>query len=74
MHGVTRKRSTKRLKIKGYRKSLSTEPKVNRCLLILLLRVIYIVGQRKVFYRQRIPESSCARKENVHIDNSKKLI
>ena len=26
------------------------------------------MGQRKVFYRQRIPESSCARKETVDID------
>ena len=27
-----------------------------------------IIGQRKVFYRQRIPESSCARIEIVGID------
>ena len=27
-----------------------------------------ITGQRKAFYRQRIPESSCARKETVDID------
>ena len=27
-----------------------------------------IIGQRKVFYRQRIPEPSCARKETVDID------
>ena len=26
------------------------------------------VGQKKVFYGQRIPESSCGRKENVEID------
>ena len=26
------------------------------------------IGQRKAFYRQRIPESSCARKETVDID------
>ena len=26
------------------------------------------MGQRKAFYRQRIPESSCARKEAVYID------
>ena len=26
------------------------------------------MGQRKVFYRQIIPESSCARKETVDID------
>ena len=27
-----------------------------------------IIGQRKAFYRQRIPESSCAKKETVDID------
>ena len=27
-----------------------------------------IVGQRKAFYRQRIPESNCARKETVDIE------
>ena len=27
-----------------------------------------IIGQRKVFYRQRIPEPSCGRKETVDID------
>ena len=27
-----------------------------------------IIGQRKAFYRQRIPEFSCARKETVDID------
>ena len=27
-----------------------------------------IIGQRKAFYRQRIPESSCARKETVDKD------
>ena len=27
-----------------------------------------IIDQRKVSYRQRIPESSCARKETVDID------
>ena len=26
------------------------------------------IGQRKAFHRQRIPESSCARKETVDID------
>ena len=49
-------------KIKAYRKSLYKEPPVNRCLLILNL------GQRKAFYRQRIPKSSCARKEIVDIE------
>ena len=32
------------------------------------LKAIYIIGQRKAFYRHRIPESSCARKETVDID------
>ena len=27
-----------------------------------------IIGPRKAFYRQRIPESSCARKETADID------
>ena len=31
-------------------------------------KAIWIIGQRKSFYRQRIPESSCARKETVDID------
>ena len=32
------------------------------------LKAAIIIGQRKVFYRQRIPESSCERKETVDID------
>ena len=32
------------------------------------LKITKIIDQRKVFYRQRIPESSCARKETVDID------
>ena len=31
-------------------------------------RLIKIIGQRKTFYRQRTPESSCVRKETVDID------
>ena len=31
------------------------------------LKTTKIIGQRKAFYRQRIPESSCARKETVDI-------
>ena len=27
-----------------------------------------MIGQMKAFYRQRIPETSCARKETVNID------
>ena len=34
----------------------------------LRLTAIQIIGQRKAFYRQSIPESSCARKETVDID------
>ena len=32
------------------------------------LKAIYNIGQRKAFYKQRIPESNCARKESVDID------
>ena len=32
------------------------------------LKATKIIGQRKAFYRQRIPESSCVRKETVDID------
>ena len=31
-------------------------------------KAIQIIGQRKAFYRQRIPEPSCARKETLDID------
>ena len=33
-----------------------------------LLKATKIIGQRKAFYKQRIPEFGCARKENVDID------
>ena len=32
------------------------------------LKATWIIGQRKTFYRQRISESTCARKEDVNID------
>ena len=32
------------------------------------LKVTKIIGQWKIFYRQRIPESSCGKKETVDID------
>ena len=32
------------------------------------LKATKIIGQRKAFYRQRIPEFSCVRKEAVDID------
>ena len=32
------------------------------------LKATKIIGQRKAFFRQKIPEPSCARKETVDID------
>ena len=32
------------------------------------LKASKIIGQKKAFYRQIIPEFSCARKETAHID------
>ena len=32
------------------------------------LKATTIIGQKKAFYRQRIPEPSCARTETVDID------
>ena len=32
------------------------------------LKATKVTGQRKAFHKQRIPESSCARKETVDID------
>ena len=32
------------------------------------LKVIWIIGQKKVFYSQRIPESNCGRKETIDLD------
>ena len=32
------------------------------------LEAIQILGQRKAFYRQKIPKSSCARNQTVDID------
>ena len=54
-------------KIKGHRKCVQKEPTIQRYLLILELAT-KIIGQSKAFYRQRIPESSCASKETVGID------
>ena len=33
------------------------------------LKAAKIIGKGKAFYRQKIPEPSCARKETVDIDN-----
>ena len=54
-HGVTRKRSRKRLKHLGN-------------LFIKDLKPFRLWNQKKTFYRQRIPESSCVMKETVDID------
>ena len=53
-------------KIKAYGESLYKEPRVNRCLLILNLS--HLDYRSKESFRQRIPESSCARKETVDIE------
>ena len=63
-HGVTRKRSTKRLKHTGnsFGKNLQLISKVS---VNSRLKAISIIGQRKTFCRQRIVESSCMKKETV---------
>ena len=33
-----------------------------------MLDLAKIIGQRKAFYRQRLPDSSCARKKTVDIE------
>ena len=33
-----------------------------------ILKAIYLIDQREAFYRQRIPESSCKRKESIDIE------
>ena len=47
---------------KVFRKNLNIEG------VYYILKAVSIIGQRKAFHRQRIPESSCARKETVDID------
>ena len=65
-HGVTRKRSTQRLKHRGnlFRKKLQ----IKGVSFNSRLKAFWIIGQRKAFYGQKISGSSCARKENVDID------
>ena len=46
-----------------FRKNLQLETSVNSG-----LKATKIIDQRKAFYRQRIPEFSCAKKETVDID------
>ena len=64
-HGVKRKRSRKRVKHTGnlFRKNLQLKRCVNS-----RLKATKIMGQRKAFYWQRIPESRGARKETVDLD------
>ena len=65
---INQMKHTKRLNHK--RKSVQKEPTVKSCLLILdWLKATNAIGQRKAFYRQRIPHSSCAKKETVDIEN-----
>ena len=49
-------------------KESQKQSKDKRCILTLELKTIQIIGQRKVFCRQIIPESSCAMKDSVGID------
>ena len=46
-----------------FRKNLQLKDSVNSG-----LKATKTIGQRKAFYRQRIPEFSCVRKETVDID------
>ena len=57
--------STKKLKHAGnlFRKNLQLKMSVNS-----RLKATKIIDQKKAFYRQRITESSCARKETIDID------
>ena len=47
---------------------ISLEEPTDEMSLYSRLKATKIMGQRKAFYRQRIPEFSCARKETVDID------
>ena len=62
--GVTRKRRKRRKhRRKLYRKNPKKKVFVNS-----RLKAIYIIGQRKTFCGQRIPESSCVKKETADIE------
>ena len=59
----------KHKKITTYRKSIYKEPTVKKKMFVnSRLKATKIIGQRKSFYRQRIPESSCAREETADKD------
>ena len=63
-HGVTRKKAQKRLQVtENLLKTYSQKVSVNSG-----LKTTKIISQMKAFYRQRIPEFSCPRKETVDID------
>ena len=64
-HRVTRKRSKKGYSIKEIclERTYSQKVSVNS-----RFKATKIIDQRKAFYRQRVPGSSCARKETVDID------
>ena len=64
-HGVTRKRRKKGYSIKEIclERTYSQKVSVNS-----RFKATKIIDQRKAFYRQRVPGSSCARKETVDID------
>ena len=57
----------KYLQLKVYRKAVQKESKDKRSLLSLELRP-FNIGQRKVFFRHRILECSCVRKETVDMN------
>ena len=64
-HGVTRKEAQKRLRIQNIclERNYSCKMSAN-----FGLKATKIIGQRKAFYRQRIPEFSRVRKETVDTD------
>ena len=49
-------------------KAAKKQPTNKMYLLILELKAVQIIGQRKAFDRQKIQEFSCARKQTVDID------
>ena len=65
LNSLQEKEAKKRLHHTGnlFRKNLQLKMSVNS-----RLKATKIIAQRRVFYRQRIPESSCARKETIDID------
>ena len=53
------------MKKKKIRKTYGKEPKDKKRLINSMVKIIYIISQRKTFHRQRIPEVSCKMKETV---------